>query len=377
MAKRYFKLPEIHELTEEQKRINRFPRNGQFLVVGGPGTGKSVVALLRAKKYATDGEYLFLTYNHVLSIASKQLYSGQLNSNTAMSWFYSTYYNRNKEFVPEVKKHIPDYELISKEYAKENFYENDTQMVIDEAQDMSLGFYECVMNLGYTNFFVLADQNQQITEDHSNRKELTDILDLEPSDVVELSTNHRNSTPIARLAQHFYTDHSSPLPELPERPSLNTPVLYEYELVNSCVELILREADKDDSKLIGVIVATDIKREDYVKKLRDVDIKRENEKPLVSTYSSQNKRNVHIDFSFGGIVVLNDKSVKGIEFDTVFIVTDGLKIANNDEDLMKKRLYVMCSRAREKLVILKSASITSHILDLFPADEKLLVRERI
>ena len=362
--------------------MNRFPKNGCFLVVGGPGTGKSVVALLRAMKFADD-DYLFLTYNHVLSSSSKQLFTeDELKANTANSWFYKTYYERYERYVPEKKDRIPDYSRIADQYQKENIAEHDIQLIVDEAQDMEAGYYECLMELGFTNFFLLADQNQQITDEHSTRQELTDLLGLDATDVIELKTNHRNSTPIAVLAGHFYTDKSSPPPELPERPSIDTPTLYEYNRVDSCVELILREADKDDTRLIGVIVASDTKREDYVKKLRNMDINRDNPKPLVSTYSNgsySNKKEVavDIDFSLGGIVVLNDKSVKGIEFDTVFIVTDGLKVINNDRDLIKKRLYVMCSRAREKLVILKSASLQSNVIDLFPQDENILVRSTL
>lgn len=377
MAKRTYKLPELHELTEEQLRVNRFPKNGCFLVVGGPGTGKSVVALLRAMKFADD-DYLFLTYNHVLSSSSKQLLAeGELKADTATSWFYKAYYERYEQYVPEKKDRIPDYSRIADQYQKENITEHNTQLIVDEAQDMEAGYYECLMELGFTNFFLLADQNQQITDEHSTRQELTDLLGLDATDVIELKTNHRNSTPIAVLASHFYTDKSCPSPELPERPSIDTPTLYEYNRVDSCVELILREADKDDTRLIGVIVASDTKREDYVKKLRNMDINRDNPKPLVSTYSNGNKGAVDIDFSLGGIVVLNDKSVKGIEFDTVFIVTDGLKVINNDQDRIKKRLYVMCSRAREKLVILKSASLQSNVIDLFPQNEKVLVRSTL
>ena len=377
MAKRTYKLPELHELTEEQLRVNRLPKNGQFLVVGGPGTGKSVVALLRAMKFAGD-DYLFLTFNHVLSHSSRQLLTeGELKANTATSWFYKTYYDKYGHYVPEKEDRIPDYSRIADQYQKENIAEHGVKLIVDEAQDMETGYYECLMELGYTNFFLLADQNQQITNQHSTRQELTDLLGLDITDVIELTTNHRNSTPIARLAGHFYTDSSSPPPELPERPSLDTPTLYEYGRVDSCVELILREADKDDTRLIGVIVPSDAKRGDYVKKLRQMDIRRDNPKPLVSTYAKGNNPAVNIDFSLGGIVVLNDKSVKGIEFDTVFVITDGLKIFNNDQDLIKKRLYVMCSRAREKLVILKSASLPSNVIDLFPQDENMLVRSTL
>lgn len=82
---------------------------------------------------------------------------------------------------------------------------------------------------------------------------------------------------------------------------------------------------------------------------------------------------VNITFSHGGIVVLNAASVKGIEFDTVFIVLDGFRVI--DEVTTKKTLYVMTSRAIEKLVLLKSVHCPDELNGILPADETLLRRE--
>ena len=47
MAKRTFKLPGVQDLNKDQDSVLMLPKEGMHLVVGGPGTGKSVVALLR------------------------------------------------------------------------------------------------------------------------------------------------------------------------------------------------------------------------------------------------------------------------------------------------------------------------------------------
>ena len=59
MAKRIFELPKEHELTKDQRMAIRKPVDGQYLVVGAPGTGKSVVALWRLRKYASDNDIVF------------------------------------------------------------------------------------------------------------------------------------------------------------------------------------------------------------------------------------------------------------------------------------------------------------------------------
>lgn len=378
MAKRRFDLPGIEELNKDQDKVLRLPQDGQFLVVGGPGTGKSVVALLRTLKYQIDNKYLFLTYNHVLRAATIQCIKSQIKSDTAWSWYYKLLYGLTNEFVPETDDYKPDYEKIIQIFDEFDLEKaKDFYLIIDEGQDMPQGYYDSLMTLGYENFFIVADQNQQITDENSSRQELTDMLGLNVEDVIELRTNYRNDTPIALFAKYFYTDKASPPPDIPDRPSLDTPFLYEYELVDSCVEMMLREADRDNSKLIGLIVATDTKRDDYVKRLNRIDISRANEKPLISSYKQSDKGNVNIDFGQGGIVVLNDQSVKGIEFDVVFIVLDGFKLFQNNTHSMKKRLYVMTSRAKKKLVLFKGISCDKAVSDLLPEDESILKRDSI
>lgn len=405
MSKRIFDLPGIDELTKDQKAVRRLKESGQHLVIGGPGTGKSVVALLRAKKFHKNNNYLFLTFNHVLNSSTKQVCDIELKSDTAQSWFYNLQFNLAPGDDFDLKKmphkvdsngreiqHSPDYDKVIERFDSyidqnlPNLPETDTHFIIDEGQDLPVGFYESLQSLGYENFFIVADQNQQITEENSSIQELADVLALdwsrkegEPNDVIELEGNWRNSYAIALFSQQFYTDKATQPPKVPPKPpswpiAIDTPVFYVYQMVNSCVSMIHRESMRDTSKLIGVIVATETKRDSYTKFLSKATT---GDDITVSSYSNESKQRVNIDFSMGGIVVLCDKSVKGIEFDTVFIVLDDLKVINNDTDAIKKRLYVMSSRAKEKLFLLRSAAIPNEVEELLPTDEKLMIRDNI
>lgn len=62
MAKRRFKLPDYVELTKDQDKATKLQKDGQFLIIGGPGTGKSVVALWRTVRHQKNNDHLFLTY---------------------------------------------------------------------------------------------------------------------------------------------------------------------------------------------------------------------------------------------------------------------------------------------------------------------------
>jgi len=379
VGKRKFKLPGVEDLNKDQDRVLRLPEDGQFLVVGGPGTGKSVVALLRAMKFQKNNNYLFLTFNHVLRSATTQLVDVPLKSWTLKSWFYKLHFELTKENMPQLANYKPDYDEVIRRFESLDIQERPLHIIIDEGQDMPIKFYESLISCGYENFFIVADQNQQITDEHSSRHELTDILGLNVDDVIELTENYRNSHTIARLSECFFTDRASPKPKLPmeARVSLGRPTLFEYDNYENCVKLILREADRDDRNLIGVVVANDNLRDTYAKTLKEIDIKLDNPKPIISTYSSKNKEKVNIDFSNGGVVVLNDKSIKGLEFDIVFIIIDGFNIYNNDSNSMKKRFYVMSSRAIKKLVFFKSKDYKGGVEEILPTDENILKRERL
>lgn len=386
MAKRIFNLPRRDELTKDQRKVLRLPAEGQYLVVGAPGTGKSVVALWRMKELNSTDDVHFLTFNHVLNHANKVLLGGTqlaLKSNTAMSWIYELNWNTTggtaatyqQDKMPEIKAHHPDYEKLQERLKQFNLDLSGHSFIIDEGQDLPPKWYECIESLGVENFFVVADQNQQITDENSSKKELMEVLGLETTDVIELKENWRNSTPIAAFSNYFYTDRTSPKPSLPNRPSVNTPILFEYKTIDRIKEQILSEYDLDPSKLIGFIVANENKREWWAKDLQKDNQSRKNHPPIVSTYFSDQKGGVNIDFSNGGIVVLNDKSVKGIEFDIVFILIDGFKAISNDKESLMKRMYVMSSRARERLYLLKSASQKSILEEILPPEGETITIE--
>ena len=378
MANRKFRLPGVEELNKDQDKVLRLPRNGQFLVVGAPGTGKSVVALLRMLKYRDDDDYIFLVYNKVLEASSKQLVEGDIKSKTWKSWFYKIVLGTIDEEIPEIIPYNPDYKKVIELLEKLDLEQESLHIIIDEGQDMPPQFYESLLHLGMENFFVVADQNQQLTEEHSNRLEITNMLGLETSKVIELKENYRNSYGIAWLAQYFYTDPSSPKPDLPPRSKLSVkrPILYEYgedEFENKLIPFILKKADLDPTWLIGVIVPDNKVMDKYVQVLRRTDIKLDNAKPEISTYKAGS--DINIDFTKGGIVVLNSQSVKGLEFDIVFIADiNQFIIFNNDLDAMRKKFYVMVSRAMKQIILLKQKGMNCAVEQILPTDEVILNR---
>ena len=69
---RRFILPGIEELNKDQDEAIALPIEGRHLIIGGPGTGKSVVALLRARRLAKENmNFVVLVYNNTLKHSNK------------------------------------------------------------------------------------------------------------------------------------------------------------------------------------------------------------------------------------------------------------------------------------------------------------------
>lgn len=391
MAKRVFELPKEQELTKDQRAAIRKPLEGQYLVFGAPGTGKSVVALWRFKKFAQEQQLFFLTYNKVLNQSNKTLIASESELTqrmfTATSWIYKQYSCEVKKWceetgaeyqptgihkVPEIKTYQPDFDQLQQRLKEYGSNLSSMSLIIDEGQDLACGWYQTFIEAGVENFFIVADQNQQITDQNSNNDQLRDLLGIEKNDVILLRENWRNTTPIAALANYFYTDKASALPDLPSKPSANTPILYEYKNPASVTQILVDSFLKDKSKLLGFIVAKNEMREFWLQKIIYIFRERNEDVSAVRTYSSSGIDSSDIDFNNGGIVVINDMSVKGIEFDEVFILINGFSENKNNREILKKRMYVMTSRARERLFFLKVENQNCVLHDLLPKEDQFV-----
>lgn len=388
---RRFSLPGIHELNKDQDEALALPLEGQHLIVGGPGTGKSVVALLRARHLAENNRtYRTLVYNRLLDRSNRHLFGSDqtFNARTWVSWFYEIY----KHFFGDVPRHAHentedsyaiDWAAVEQQVQSlDNIEDHSSRfLVIDEGQDMPPAFYRTLIDLGFENFYVAADQNQQIHPDKcSSRQEIENNLAIEPGDTLELKTNYRNTRPVALLAQHFYpADPASPKPDLPDlKPAAATPELWTYDRANTATpaaiaDNILRLSDRNPRKLIGIITPDNKVREIFMRALPNANPKLDNDKPPIRTYVSGQRKLP--DFGQGGIMVINTASCKGLEFDTAILADIDQHQPKHDPHALKARFYVMVARAREQVILLRTGNVCPVVDELLPTDPTILVRK--
>ena len=387
MAKRQFELPGVQDLSKEQEAARALPKHGQHLIVGGPGTGKSVLALIRARRHGREEDnYLFLVFNHLLNRASGQLFGAGFESRTWDGWFRETFLQIVKQPVPLLPPRPNEYtgidwngvaeaiEALPSDADKDRPF-----LVIDEGQDMPREFYSSLANVGFERFFVVADQNQQITEANSSRRDLQDCLTIDTQDVIELKLNYRNRYPVARLAREFYTgDRASPPPALPERRIGAIPIryVYKWDALGSVVGRILRFADRNPSQLIGVIAPNNKVRQRYFDRLCAEDVTMDNPRPPINTFHGENRP--EIAFDEGGILVINAQACKGLEFDTVILADIDEHVHRpQDPDVARRLFYVMVARARERVFMFMKKDGDRRIETILPDDQAVLRREEL
>ncbi|WP_295450329.1 AAA family ATPase [uncultured Thiodictyon sp.] len=398
MAARRFVLPNIEDLSKDQERVRLLPKEGCHLIVGGPGTGKSVIALLRARQHHRAGgtratwpqDYCFLAYNKLLIATSRELMGGALNAQTWITWFKRTFEKVLQQPCPTRNGDAwaLDWQAISQAIgsAVDLPLPASPFLIIDEGQDMPPTFYAALLNLGYEHVFVVADQNQQITDQHSTVRQIADALDIGPRERITLSYNHRNAYPIARLALSFCVgDPASPCTQLPpERASAKTPELMDYGPGCECdfdevVRRVLKAADGDPARLLGVITPDNETRNRWLDRLRSqsVALALDHGTPRIVTFATGEDRG-DLSFCQGGIFVINDKATKGLEFDWV-ILADIHRYRCNPEkehqmDDLRRRFYVMVSRAREQVILLRQANQSCPMEAILPQDPDILRR---
>ena len=388
---RQFRLPGIQDLNKDQDEALALPVEGQHLIVGGPGTGKSVVALLRARRLAQNNmPYHTLVYNHLLDHSNRHLFGSEqkLSAQTWDSWFRNIYRNFFGA-IPTLEPDHPggyrpiDWNAVEQQIQSLDNIENqsDKFLIIDEGQDMPPAFYRMLTHLGYENFYVVADQNQQIHPDKcSSRQDIENTLAIDTGETLELKTNHRNKRPIALLAQHFYpADPASPRPSLPDiSQTSTTPELWTYGTASTAslaaiADNILQLSDRNLRKFIGIITPDNKVRTKFNDALLRANPKLDNGKPPIQTFVSGQRELPN--FGQGGLMIINAQSCKGLEFDIVILADIDQHQPKRDQHALMARFYVMVARAREQVLLLRTGNICPVVDSLLPTDPTILVRK--
>lgn len=355
------RLPTYQELDKEQDKIYNLPLDKSHIVTGPPGTGKTVMALYRAKMYEDSGARCRIL---MLSRLLSEYVSAEVNVldlgarvTTYNSWVWNFYVKTYGERPDQIEKYVFDWQRILPKILS-NLPDADSKpnIIVDEGQDLPSDFYTVIPFMS-DQLTIFADENQRITDRNSTIQEIS--ANTQIKNFFRLTRNYRNTRPIAELSRVFHTGSKDYLPALPDKEG-RLPVIDSTSGVDEFVDFLITYEEIYSDLFLGVFTETISLQEEILTKIRD-----KTQNPVQYYRSGQQE---YIDFNRQGICLVSFKSAKGLEFDTVFIPEIQSLSHDPSDPSTLMQMYVLISRARDELFLLYSGSERPELLEKIPSD---------
>ncbi|WP_017582921.1 AAA family ATPase [Nocardiopsis valliformis] len=350
------------DLSEEQQRVlDTLPFDGNHLVCGPAGSGKSVLAAHRSAMLAlTDTPSTLLCRSNLLrqhvEPTATEL-GPQVRVATVHSWVGS-WYARAVGSRPPTR--TPggfdiDWPALLTEAMGVTELPAPEALVVDEGQDLPVEFYR-LCRLAGARVTVLADEYQTITESRSTTAEIRNIL---AAAEIHLSENQRTTRPIAELAEHFHL--GEPAPALPQREG-PTPIMARYRAFTELTTELRAHVRHHPERSIGVVVRFRELQMRLLEAFERAGV------PVQAYVGTGQGRYRNIDASRPGVHLVTRASVKGLEFDTVFVPDCHRDTADPSDPDQRMMYYVLCTRARHELRLGFAGDRPPAHLDAVPRD---------
>jgi superfamily I DNA/RNA helicase len=359
------RLPTWDELIAEQLDVMEHSLNKPLFVAGPPGSGKTVLAVRRAEAASAEGQTVALvTYNRMLRRLATLLTAGSAVAHTMHKFAYHDY--RNRTGTPPASKGRSSYEydwpsMLATLCGHANSEATWDHVVVDEGQDLPAGFFEYLYKHATSILTVFADEDQALGDRRTTLTQIRVAACL-PKPIL-LHENHRNCPEIAALAEHF---HSGGLPTAtPRRATVGQrPRLIRKPAMRDTVELIATWLENRGGT-VGVIVRGNQTGGDIHGALTTRLPERR-----VDFYTWGTNNEDAIALLDEGVTILNKESVKGQEFDTVFLL-ELEEFIPCTSDVMMRAMYMMCARARDYLFLVHKTRLSAAAVAALPGHDIL------
>ncbi|MFJ1645857.1 hypothetical protein [Streptomyces sp. NPDC088258] len=362
------RIPSLLDLKIEQQATIDLPFYGNHVITGATGSGKTVMAVYRAWTLVVAGRDVSLfTHSNPL-----HQYLAQVAPDLTEAIKVTTYHRWLKYFwgrhfgtePPTTDEEGFSYDWIEMQrYCIVRGFKSNAHLVIDEGQKLPVAFYQwCrIVGVGTT---VYADENQRIDDDESTLSEICRAL-VTKTDPLVLSENHRNTREIANLASEFRTDTRDEIFS-PTRTG-RTPTILKVPSLKHLLRGVSQYFGAHPKRSIGIICRSSQALREIQSTLTELKLAKHTQ-----AYVSGDQYRDTVDFSTRPIRLVSTGSVKGLEFDSVFV--PDLDAYTEDPTSVEARLrfLVLCTRAREDLYFAYRGSQEPAIVSSIP--ERLLTR---
>lgn len=353
------------KFTEEQKTLVDYVTSSVLWIKGPPGSGKSLVLMARARRYAEENpswKIQVITYNRSL----KRYFSDQLGDyeNISVATFGEFTRSRNQRFRMYIKDFDGKKIRINREQSEKDFENAKTDgirrdvdaLFIDEVQDFYTGWLKYAIHCVRPNkggSTIAGDPSQSIYID----------CDVEPAlkgfgvHEEKLKTSYRTTKPILQLVE-LLTGQKQVLdgvagglaPELVyvdneiDKSALNKAVI--EDVIKIMQSGLVTEGD------LAILVTRNYLRLAIHNQLRSVLEKTLHYEARVNAI--ERGKGETLSLAEDSIKVTTVHNAKGLEFSIVLLL--GLDLLKDDDlegdvEKIKELLFVASTRARDKLII--------------------------
>lgn len=337
MPKRDFYVKE-EELDDYQVKIINKRTDSSFIVKGCAGSGKSILALWKAKQIQENGNsFLFVIFTKALKQYMKDGISQiGLSANNVENYHQCFSWSKDGEkWEGDWKKGEYDY------------------LIVDEAQDFSKEDILLFKSKATKALLLYGDSAQQLYKFFTDKTAISmdDMAYITKFPTEQLVFNHRLPKTIARLAEKINNEDDD-LEGRCRKDGNELPKILKYNSLNMELDAIIEIIKNRNFEDVGIL----LRNNDDVKN--------------VATYLTGKGLNVEakinekveLNFNSSNPKIMTYHSSKGLQFEAVFLPECH---TSGDDD--RNPLYVAVTRTYQSLYVMHSGNL-SHFFDAIPSE---------
>lgn len=322
------------ELDDYQVKVINKKTDKSYIVKGCAGSGKSILALWKAKQIQEQnkGSYLYVVYTKALrQYMSDGIRQVGLRESNVANFDACFSYVRNDTG----KYERGDWKKGSYDY-----------IIVDEAQDFSKEDIELLKSKSRKALLVYGDTAQQLYKFLKNKKTVSmeDIQYFTRFPVEQLVFNHRLPKKIARVAQYLNSE-SDELEERCTEEGTEKPKILKYSSKQEQFEEIAKLIKNKGMEDVGILFRSNAEVDEAYDYLTELGMQ-------VEAKSFLHKD--ELNFNSDNPKLMTYHSSKGLQFENVFIpecTAEGIDDRNP--------LYVAVTRTYRSLYIMHSGYLSS------------------
>jgi superfamily I DNA/RNA helicase len=338
MPKRDFYVKE-EELDDYQVKIINKRTDSSFIVKGCAGSGKSILALWKAKQIQENGNsFLFVIFTKALKQYMKDgIVQIGLSANNVENYNQCFCWSKDGETWKQGdwKKGQFDY------------------LIVDEAQDFSQEDILLFKSKATKALLLYGDSAQQLYKFFTDKTAISmdDMAYITKFPTEQLVFNHRLPKKIARLAEYINNENDD-LENRCRKEGTEFPKILKYNSLHAELDAIAEIIKNRNFEDVGILLRNNAD----VKKISDYLTR----KGL--SVEAKVSDNIELNFNSSNPKIMTYHSSKGLQFEAVFLPEC---TASGIDD--RNPLYVAITRTYQSLYIMHSDNL-SNFFDVIPTN---------